>query len=174
MDKWNANLGSTEMTEADAYPVSYSVEYPDRDLDRLTTLLRPIAAIPILFVLAAVAAGGAEWTDEGRRVGSAAGGLLFVAPLLMILFRQKYPRWWFDWNLELLRFGNRVLAYLALMDDRYPSTDDPQTVRLEFSYPDAQNDLNRWLPLVKWLLAVPHFVVLVFLSIAAVLAVLFS
>ena len=97
-----------------------------------------------------------------------------MAPLLMILFRQKYPRWWFDWNLELLRFGNRVLAYLALMDDRYPSTDDPQAVQLEFPYPDAQNDLNRWLPLVKWLLAVPHFIVLFFLSIAAVFAVLFA
>ena len=164
---------SAEMTEADAYPVSYSVEYPDRDLDRLTTLVRPIVAIPIFIVLAAVA-GGSEWNDESGRAAGAAGGLLFVAPLLMILFRQKYPRWWFDWNLELLRFGNRVLAYLALMDDRYPSTDDPQAVQLEFPYPDAQNDLNRWLPLVKWLLAVPHFIVLFFLSIAAVFAVLFA
>ena len=164
---------SAEMTDADAYPVSYSVEYPDRDLDRLTTLVRPIVAIPIFIVLAAVA-GGSEWNDENGRAAGAAGGLLFVAPLLMILFRQKYPRWWFDWNLELLRFGNRVLAYLALMDDRYPSTDDPQAVQLEFPYPDAQNDLNRWLPLVKWLLAVPHFIVLFFLSIAAVFAVLFA
>ena len=165
---------STEMTEAYTYPVSYSVEYPDRDLDRLTTLLRPIVAIPILIVLAAMARGGSEWNDEGGGMAGAAGGLLFVAPLLMILFRQKYPRWWFDWNLELLRFGNRVLAYLALMDDRYPSTDDPQTVQLEFPYPDAQNDLNRWLPLVKWLLALPHFIVLFLLSIAAVFAVLFA
>ena len=161
------------MTDADAYPVSYSVEYPDRDLDRLTTLVRPIVAIPIFIVLAAVA-GGSEWNDESGRAAGAAGGLLFVAPLLMILFRQKYPRWWFDWNLELLRFGNRVLAYLALMDDRYPSTDDPQAVQLEFPYSDAQNDLNRWLPLVKCLLAVPHFIVLFFLSIAAVFAVLFA
>ena len=97
------------MTDADAYPVSYSVEYPDRDLDRLTTLVRPIVAIPIFIVLAAVA-GGSEWNDENGRAAGAAGGLLFVAPLLMILFRQKYPRWWFDWNLELLRFGNRVLG----------------------------------------------------------------
>jgi hypothetical protein len=52
-----------------------------------------------------------------------AGGLLFFGPLLMILFRQKYPRWWFDWNLELQRFSNRVWIYLALMDDRYPATD---------------------------------------------------
>jgi len=162
------------MTETDAYPVSYSVEYPDRDLDRLTTLFRPIVAIPILIVLAVVAGGGSESNDEGGRMVGAAGGLLFMGPLLMILFRQKYPRWWFDWNLALLRFGNRVAVYLALMDDRYPSTDLHQAVRLEFSCPDAESDLNRWLPLVKWLLAVPHFVVLVLLSIAAVLAVLFA
>jgi hypothetical protein len=90
----------------------------------------------------------------------------------MILFRQKYPRWWFDWNLELQRFSNRVLIYLALMDDRYPSTDDHQSVRLDYPYPDAASDLNRWLPLVKWLLAVPHYIVLFFLDIGALIAVI--
>ncbi len=100
------------------------------------------------------------------------GGLLFFAPLLMILFRQKYPLWWFDWNLELQRFSNRVIAYLALMDDRYPATDDHQSVHLDYAYPDASRDLNRWLPLVKWFLAIPHYVVLFFLGIAAVVVVI--
>jgi hypothetical protein len=102
------------------------------------------------------------------------GGLLFFGPLLMILFRKKYPRWWFDWNLELQRFSNRLLAYLALMDDRYPSTDEQQAVHLDFEYPDAARDLNRGLPLVKWLLAIPHFVVLFFLEIGAVVAVVIA
>jgi len=102
------------------------------------------------------------------------GGLLFFGPLLMILFRKKYPRWWFDWNLELQRFSNRLLAYLALMDDRYPSTDEQQSVHLDFEYPDAARDLNRGLPLVKWLLAIPHFVVLFFLEIGAVVAVVIA
>jgi len=102
-----------------------------------------------------------------------AGGLLFFAPLVMILFRQKYPRWWFDWSLELQRFSNRVGAYLALLDDRYPATDDHQSVHLDYPYPDAVRDLNRWLPLVKfWLLAIPHYVVLIFLDIAAVVVVI--
>ena len=101
-----------------------------------------------------------------------AGGLLFVGPLLMILFRQKYPRWWFDWNLELQRFINRVSTYLALMNDSYPSTDDHQWVQLDYAYPDAATDLNRWLPLVKWLLAIPHYIVLFFLEIAAFFAVI--
>jgi hypothetical protein len=162
-----------DVSSDSGYPVFYSVEYPDRELDRLTTLFRPIVAIPILFVLATVTGGGSEAGEDGGAMVGLAGGLLFVPPLLMIVFRQKYPRWWFDWNLELLRFGNRVLAYLALMTDQYPSTDDPQTVRLELSYPDAGSDLNRWLPLVKWLLAIPHLIVLAFLSVAAVFAVLF-
>ncbi|HEV2014027.1 MAG TPA: DUF4389 domain-containing protein [Candidatus Dormibacteraeota bacterium] len=98
-------------------------------------------------------------------------GLLFLPLLLMILFRQKYPRWWFDWNINVLRFSNRVTAYLALLDDRYPSTDEEQSVHLNFAYPDARQ-LNRWLPLIKWLLAVPHYVVLFFLGIAAVVVVI--
>jgi uncharacterized protein DUF4389 len=101
-----------------------------------------------------------------------AGGLLFLGPLLMILFRRKYRRWWFDWNLELQRFGNRVMAFLALMDDRYPSTDEHQSVRLDYDYPTAARDLNRWLPLRKWLLAIPHYIVLFFLQIAAVVVVI--
>jgi hypothetical protein len=104
-------------------------------------------------------------------MAAGAGGVLFAGPLLMILFRRKYPRWWFDWNLELQRFGSRVVAYLALMDDRYPSTDDHQSVRLDYAYPDAGRDLNRWLPLVKWFLAIPHYVVLAVLNVAAVAAV---
>ncbi len=92
----------------------------------------------------------------------------------LIVFRQKYPRWWYDWNLELLRFSNRIAAYLALMDDRYPSTDEQQAVALDFDYPDAKQELNRWLPLVKWLLAVPHYILLVFLSIAALAAVILA
>jgi hypothetical protein len=90
------------------------------------------------------------------------------------VFRQKYPRWWFDWNLELLRFSNRIGVYVALMDDHYPSTDEQQSVHLDYSYPDVSRDLNRWLPLVKWILALPHFIVLFFLGIAAVMAVVIA
>jgi hypothetical protein len=89
----------------------------------------------------------------------------------MILFRQKYPRWWFDWNLQLLRFASRIGIYLALMDDRYPSTDEQQSVHLDFPYPDVEVDLDRGMPLVKWLLAIPHYIVLFFLTIAAFFAV---
>ena len=158
------------------FPVEFAVEYPDRPLDRASTFFRLFAAIPILFVLGMVS--GWTW-DSGSmgRAGEAAvatGGLLFFAPLLLIVFRQKYPRWWFDWNLELLRFTNRVAAYVALMDDRYPSTDEQQSVRLDIAYPDVERDLNRLLPLVKWLLAIPHYIVLFFLTLGAVVAVVLA
>jgi hypothetical protein len=155
-----------------SYPVRFSVDYPDRDLDRMTTFFRLFTAIPIVILLASVSGETWQWsTDQGTEVAASAGGLLFFGPLLMILFRQKYPRWWFDWNLELERFSNRVGIYLGLMDDRYPATDEHQSVHLDIDYPDVPRDLNRWLPLVKWLLAIPHYVVLFLLTIAALVVV---
>src|SRR5881392_2693177 len=123
----------------DQYPVQFSVEYPDRDLNRLTSAFRIIVAIPILIVLGMIGGGwgGGGGANEGAWIAAGGVGVLFFPPLLMILFRQKYPRWWFDWNLELLRFANRVGIYLALMDDRYPSTDQQQSVHLNYPYPDA-------------------------------------
>ena len=156
-------------------PARLSVDYPDRELNRGTTFFRLFAAIPIILVLASVS--GWTWQagyENGKEAVAAAGGLLFFGPLLMILFRQKYPRWWFDFNLQLTRFSARVSSYLALMSDRYPSTDEEQSVHLELDYPDVKSDLNRWLPLVKWFLAIPHFIVLFFLGIAAVFAVIIA
>jgi Domain of unknown function (DUF4389) len=154
---------------ADTYPVSFEVDYPDRDLNRLTTFFRIFTVIPIGIVLGTVSGGtyNYEWGKGGATTVAAAGGLLFAGPLLMILFREKYPRWWFDWNLMLQRFANRVHTYLALLSDTYPSTDEEQWVHLEYPYPDAKQDLNRWLPLVKWFLAIPHYIVLFFLGIGA-------
>jgi Domain of unknown function (DUF4389) len=161
------------------YPLRFQVDYPDRDLDRVSTVFRLFTVIPIAIVFGAVS--GAVWTyqyDPAKDVVVAtsvgAGGLLVFGPLLMILFRQKYPRWWFDWNLNLLRFSNRVGTYLALMDDRYPSTDEEQSVHLDIEYPDAARELNRWLPLVKWFLALPHLIVLAILWIGAVFAVVIA
>jgi len=169
-----AQMGYPVMANpAMGYPVQFSVDYPDRPLNRLSTAFRIILVIPIAIVLAALT-GYVVYSVPSQAYGityipSLAGGVLFFAPLLMILFRRKYPRWWFDWNLELQRFTNRVTVYLSLMDDRYPSTDDHQSVHLDYTYPD---DLNRWLPLIKWLLAIPHYIVLFFLDIASFFVVI--
>jgi hypothetical protein len=157
-----------------AYPVNLSVEYPDRPLDRLTTAFRIFVAIPIMIVLGAVS--GTTWSfysSSGTvHVVAGAGGLLFLGPLLMILFRQKYPRWWYDWNVNLLAFANRIGAYCLLLTDVYPATDEEQSVHLAVPYPDAKEGLNRWLPLVKWLLAIPHYILLFFLWIGVIVAVI--
>ena len=154
-----------------AYPVQFDVDFPARRLDRLTTAFRLLLAIPILVLLASLTHDAMQGNHQTTTTLASGVGLLFLPLVLMILFRQKYPRWWFDWNLNLIRFSNRVTAYLALLDDRYPSTDEEQSVHLNFAYPDARQ-LNRWLPLIKWLLAIPHYLVLVFLGIAAVVAVI--
>jgi Domain of unknown function (DUF4389) len=159
---------------ADTYPLTYDVDYPDRPLNRLTSALRIFTAIPIVIVLTAI--GGLAEVSTGEHttaVAASGSALLFLPPLLMIVFRAKYPRWWYDFNVELLRFQNRVGVYVALMDDRYPSTDERQSVRLEVPYPDASR-LNRLLPLVKWLLAIPHYIVLAFLTLGAVVAVVIA
>jgi hypothetical protein len=162
----------------DSYPVRFAVDFPDRPLNRLTTAFRIFTVIPIAIVLASIGASGGGWWEDAGTQGTtyAAGGtgLLFVPPLLMILFRQKYPRWWYEWNLQLLRFSNRVGIYMALMDDRYPSTDEEQAVHLDAPYPDARQELNRWLPLVKWLLAIPHYIVLAFLWLGALIVVIIA
>lgn len=157
-----------------AYPVRFSVDYPER-LDRVSTALRFFYLLPILVVYALVA-GGSFAARNGNslgREGGGAAGAIGVALVLMLLFRRKYPRWWFDWLLALNRFGARVGAYAGLLTDRYPSTDEEQSVHLDLDYPDA-TQLNRWLPLVKWFLAIPHFIVLIFLFIAAFFVTVFA
>ena len=173
-----------------SYPLRFDVDYPDRPLNRLTTFFRLFTVIPIFIVLACIDASWSwidsafwywdawnyddDWNydDETSPFSTTIFGFLFLPALLMLLFRRKYPRWWFNWNLELLRFSSRVSAYIVLLRDEYPSTDEEQAVHLDIDYPDAQQDLNRWLPLVKWFLAIPHYIILIPLSIVALLCLI--
>jgi hypothetical protein len=158
----------------ESYPLTYSVDYPDRELDRVTSFFRIFTVIPIGIVLATVAGGygSTRFDDWGITAALVAGGIVTGGPLLMILFQAKYPRWWFDWNRELLRFTQRVAAYSMLLSDIYPSTDEEQYVHLEIEYPNVEDDLSRGLPLVKWILAIPHYIVLFFLYIGVFFALI--
>ena len=168
-------------TPSTTYAARLDIDYPPR-LNRVTTALRLLWIVPVavlLNVLSATASSSVTVVTEAGQVayhvsrsgGGIAGGL-FVATALMILFRRRYPRWWFDFALQFNRFVARVTAYAALLTDAYPSTVDEQSVHLELDYPDAERHLNRWLPLVKWLLVIPHLVVLAFLAIGAIFAVI--
>jgi hypothetical protein len=160
------------------YPARLEVDRTDH-YDRLRTFFRILLVIPIMAVYSVLTAGATSTVthQSGEKVTTTTGGIvagLFVATLLMILFRRRYPRWWFDFARELTRFSARICAYVVLVTEEYPSTVEEQKVHLEIDYPDTERDLNRWLPLVKWLLAIPHVVVLFFLSIGAAFAVLFA
>lgn len=173
------------MPGAPAYAARLSIDYPEQS-DRLTTLFRLILIIPIAIILGLISGAGETVTytiirsESGEileRTRDTAGGLasgLAIATALMIIVRQRYPRWWFDFARELTRFGYRVGAYMLLLTDQYPSTVDEQAVHLEIDYPDVQRDLNQWLPLVKWLLAIPHYVVLALLTIGIFFAVVLA
>jgi hypothetical protein len=171
------------VTEQRPYAARLDIDYPE-ELNRLTTFFRLILAIPIVIILSIISANADSTyiiiSEAGKTVSkitTTSGGIagaLFLATLLMILFRQRYPRWWFDFSREFARFAMRVGAYLALLTDDYPSTEDEQAVHLEIDYPDVKQDLNRWLPLVKWFLAIPHFVVLFFFVMAAFVAVVIA
>ena len=163
------------MAEVSAsYPASLSIDYPDRALNRLTTFFRVFVVIPIAIIMGMIIGSTTGTNGEGLDFQYASGGIVVLPVVLMLLFRRKYPRWWFDWNLALARFAGRFVAYLALLRDEYPSTEDEQSVHIDIAYPDARADLNRWMPLVKWLLAIPHYIALFFLGVAAVVIVVIA
>jgi uncharacterized membrane protein len=171
------------VTQSQSYPARLSIDYPEK-LDRVSTFFRLFFVIPILVILSLLTATASDTvtviTDSGEVVsristtGLGITGGLFVATMLMIVFRQRYPRWWFDFALNLNRFSNRVGAYLGLLTDLYPSTEDEQSVHLDLEYPNVDQDLSRWMPLVKWLLAVPHYIVLAVLVVGAIFAILIA
>jgi hypothetical protein len=151
------------------YPATLDIDYPDRNLNRLTSFFRIFTIIPIAIVIGLITDASFGWGDHsgGGWTWMYSAGLLFLPLVLMILFRKKYPKWWFDWNLAVTRFSYRVSSYLLLLRDEYPSTDEEQAVHLDLVYPDAQTQIGSGWPLIKWFLAIPHYIVLFFLCIAA-------
>ena len=147
------------------YPVTLSVDTFEGERNKLTTFFRPFVAVPILIILGLLGGGSYGWENSPWSYDLPLAGMVFLPTILMLLFQQKYPRWWFDWNLNMTRFVLRVASFMMLLRDEYPSTDEEQSVHIELAYPDAAT-LSRGLPLVKWFLAIPHLIVLGFLSIA--------
>lgn len=160
-------------------PIHLNIDYPDKKLDRLTSFFRPVTAIPILIIFGLLAGEPFMWEQEMWGLHWNWGlqnipAFVVLPTILMILFRQKYPRWWFNWNLNLVRFATRVGTYLALLTDTYPSVDEEQAVNLQIHYPDVPNELNRGLPLIKWFLAIPHYILLFFLNTAGLMVVILA
>ena len=155
------------------YPAKVEIEYPDRKLNRLSSFFRIFYAIPIMIIFYLLLGMATGWGEDGWNASYSVGGILVIPTILMLLFRKKYPRWWFDWNFNITKFSFRVSAYLSLLTDIYPSTDEDQTVHVDISYPDAQK-LSRGLPIIKWFLAIPHYIILFFLGIAEFVVVIIA
>ncbi len=160
---------------ATPYPVSFDVEYPEDKRNRLTVLFRGILAVPVLLLLEMFINSSSAYSgDTSTQAFVTVGGFLFLPTLLLLLFRHRYPRWWFDFNVNLLAFTMRVMMYVYLLRDEYPSTEDRQALDLMLVYPDAKKDLSRGMPLIKWLLVIPHYVVLAVLGIAVAFVTLIA
>ncbi|MET0038683.1 DUF4389 domain-containing protein [Dehalococcoides mccartyi] len=163
------------MSSATQYPATLSVDYQNEPRDKVSVAFRLLMIIPIAIILSLISGGTYEYTvDQITYSASNAGGIIVMATVFMILVQQKYPKWWFDWNLALSRFCYRFISYLALLRDEYPSTDEEQSVHLNLVYPDVKNNLNRWMPLFKWFLAIPHYIILFFLGLAAFMCTVFA
>ncbi len=185
MNTNQSNLPMGNSTNPSNYAARLRIDYSEK-LDRLSSFFRILWIIPIAIIFGLIAGAGEQvhYTSYLNQAGEVVrtsrdttGGIfggIFLATLLMILFRQRYPRWWFDFSRELARFGARFGAYFTLLTDQYPSTVEEQSVHLEIDYPDVKSDLNRWMPLFKWFLAIPHYIMLAFLGIGAVFAVIIA
>ena len=140
------------------YPVKLNIDYSESS-NRLTAIFRLILVIPIVFILALI---------------STYAEALSLAIAMMILFKEKYPKWWFEWHIGITKLTYRIAAYVFLMRDEYPSTDHDQSVQIDVPYPDVKNDLKRWMPLVKWFLVIPHIIALIFIFIGVLICTVFS
>jgi len=161
------------MTESNNYPANVKIDYPEK-LNKLTTFFRIFIGIPILIILGLLIGSSTNESNTSQDWAYGVGGIVFAPTLLMILFRKKYPKWWFDWNVSLTKFIYRVFSYLILLRDEYPSTDEEQAIHIEIVYPNAEKELKRGMPLVKWFLAIPHVFILWLLYIAVFLCTIIS
>lgn len=153
----------------DKYPANLNIDYPEQS-DRLTTFFRLFLVIPIIILLSLLTNGDSYNNEmDDNSISWAVGGIVVIPTMLLLVFRRKYPKWWYDWNLALTKFSTRVFAYLLLLQDEYPSTDEDQGVHIEIPYPNVEKELNQWLPLVKWFLAIPHVIVLCFLYLIVII-----
>jgi hypothetical protein len=153
------------------YPVRLDVDYSETQ-SRWKALFRIFLAIPVLLFLALLSGGGGGAGEATRRGGEiAAGGTsgVIVAIWVTIIVRQRIPRWLFDFQAWVNRWGLRAIGYTALLTDEYPAFEADYPIRYEIDYPDR---LSRWKVLVwKAITSVPHLIVLALLSLTLIVVV---
>ena len=135
--------------------------------DKKTALFRFFLAVPVLIFLSSFS----EFADD---LPGVIGGLLVLPVVLSMLFRNIYPSYVLSFNKALLELSNRVNAYLLVLTDQYPSIEANQKVRLIYPEIDGGKKLSPWMPLVKWFLAIPLFLLGIIYAIYAFALTLIS
>jgi Mn2+/Fe2+ NRAMP family transporter len=128
--------------------------------DKSTALFRLFLAVPVLIFLSSFS----EFADD---LPGVLGGLLVLPVVLSMLFRNVYPSYVLAFNKALLELSNRVNAYVLVLTDEYPSIEANQKVRLIYPEIDGGKKLSPWMPLVKWFLAIPLFLLGIIYAIYA-------
>ena len=141
------------------------VELDNRD--KSTALFRLFLAVPVLIFLSSFS----EFADD---LPGVIGGLLVLPVVLSMLFRNVYPSYVLAFNKALLELSNRVNAYVLVLTDEYPSIEANQKVRLIYPEIDGGKKLSPWMPLVKWFLAIPLFLLGIIYAIYAFALTLIS
>jgi hypothetical protein len=130
------------------------IKYKDRN--RTTVFWRGILAFPVIIFVATFTEATFAQNDNW---GFGTAGLIVIPALLAIVFRGKYPSYVLTFNHALIELSTRLAAYVLILNDKYPSIEANSKVSVTFPDIDGGKKLNRWLPLVKWILAIPHYVV---------------
>ena len=153
-----------------ASQVKTEIQIKHKDRNRTTVFWRGILAFPVVIFVAAFAQSTFSESENGA-AGTA--GLIVLPTLLALLFRGKYPSYVLTFNHALIELSTRLAAYVLILNDKYPSIESNSKVSVVFPDVDGGKKLNRWLLLVKWILALPHYIVgIVYLLISLVVTVI--
>jgi hypothetical protein len=155
------------------YPVTFEAEYPEQ-LARLSSAFRIILFIPVAIFLALVGGQAFNYSDFGdaTTISLSGGGGIVLAIWAAVLVRQYIPNWLFDFQVALIRFQARAYGYLALLTDRFPAFEGEYPINFDVRYPDK---LNRWkVAIWKIITSIPHFIILIFLYVAAFVVVVIA
>ena len=139
-----------------ASQVKTEIQIKHKDRNRTTVFWRGILAFPVVIFVAAFAQSTFSESENGA-AGTA--GLIVLPTLLALLFRGKYPSYVLTFNHALIELSTRLAAYVLILNDKYPSIESNSKVSVVFPDVDGGKKLNRWLLLVKWILALPHYIV---------------
>jgi hypothetical protein len=131
--------------------------------NRTTVFWRGVFVVPVgIFLASFYQYMNARWSTP----------VLVLPAALALIFREVYPSYVLTFNHAVMELSTRVSAYLFLLTDEYPSIERNPNIAVIFPDIEGGKKLNRWLPLVKWFLAIPLYIVgIIYAALSALLAI---